>query len=93
MQNELGRARRRGHRVVMPEQVTSPMDLNPTLEVSAALIADCVRQADHEVPDRSLANSDLPDHDLADPHRPTPDGVDGAMRQAVEGSRSRRETA
>ncbi len=31
----------------MPEQVTSPMDLNPTLEVSAALIADCARQADH----------------------------------------------
>ncbi len=83
MQDELGRARRRGRRVVMPEQVRSPMDLNPTLEVSAALIADCVRQAD----------SDLPDHELADPHQPTPDGVDGAMREAVQGSRSRRETA
>ena len=41
MRDELSRARRRGDRVLMPEAVASPMDLNPTLEVSAALIADC----------------------------------------------------
>jgi hypothetical protein len=46
MRDELSRARRRGGHVVMLEQVRSPMDLNPTLEVSAALIADCARQAD-----------------------------------------------
>lgn len=41
MRDELSRARRRGDRVLMPEAVVSPMDLNPTIEVSAALIADC----------------------------------------------------
>ena len=49
MRDELSRARRRGGQVVMLEQVRSPMDLNPTLEVSAAIIADCVRQADHQI--------------------------------------------
>ena len=38
-------ARRRGGRVLLPEQVASPMDRNPTLEVAAAMIADCDQQA------------------------------------------------
>jgi hypothetical protein len=46
MRDELGRARRRGRRVVMLDQVQSPMDLNPTVDISAAIIADCVRQVD-----------------------------------------------
>jgi hypothetical protein len=45
MRDELGRARRRGGRVLLPEQVASPMDRNPTLEVAAAMIADCDQQA------------------------------------------------
>ncbi len=32
--------------MLMPEEVPSPMDLNPTIEVSAAIIADCVMHAD-----------------------------------------------
>ena len=46
MREELSRARRRGSRVLMPEAAWSPMDLNSTLEVPAALIADCASRAD-----------------------------------------------
>ena len=46
MRDELGRAGRRGRRILTPDGVVSPMDLNPTVEVSAAVIADCVAEAD-----------------------------------------------
>ncbi len=46
MRDELGRAGRRGRRILTPDGVVSPMDRNPTVEVSAAVIADCVAEAD-----------------------------------------------
>lgn len=45
MRNELGRAGRRGARILTPDGALSPMDLNPTIEVSAAVIADCIAEA------------------------------------------------
>lgn len=42
MRDELGRAGRRGRRILTPDGVVSPMDRNPTVEVAAAVIADCL---------------------------------------------------
>ncbi len=76
MRDELGRARRRGSRVLMPEAAVSPMDLNPTLEVSAAIIADCVAEAAHlRAASGASSAIDLPVHPA----------VDRGMTQAAAG--------
>ena len=46
MRDELARARGRSSRVLLPEEAGSPMDRNPTVEVSADLIADCLLDVD-----------------------------------------------
>lgn len=88
MRDELGRARRRGGRIVVAEQVQSPMDRNATLEVAAALIADCDRRAGEL---RAAAGLDP----SGATHQP-PWVVDAQMRQAANGApagRARRDTA
>ena len=62
--------------MLMPEEVPSPMDLNPTLEVSAALIADCDHHADR--------------YRLTTPARGEPILLDESMRQIALGAVGRR---
>ena len=92
MRDELGRARRRGGRIVVAEQVQSPMDRNPTLELTAALIADCDRRAGQLRSAAGLDPAGLHPADLD----PADGGLDAGMRQLASGlpaERSRRETA
>ncbi|WP_157695412.1 hypothetical protein [Nakamurella panacisegetis] len=46
MRDELSRARDRRGRVLLPEAAVSPMDCNPTIEVAAQVIAECLDEVD-----------------------------------------------
>jgi hypothetical protein len=90
MRDELGRARRRGGRIVVAEQVQSPMDRNATLELAAALIADCDRRAGELRAAAGLA----PSGEVQQPGQPWV--VDAGMWQVANGvqtERAHRDTA